>query len=293
MTVCRPASKLRAALLALAAVVLLAVPAFADGNWKPLPWHLVDYNHRLPETGPFRTLEIDMELSGDAEGGPPLYLSPLWGHIGKSGFYFGFLSDIFDLRQQKAVGKGIIFSRWGLGSEDDIRMPDGAWNYVGRKASSGEGDFLSVRRTYAWKPGKYTFLLRARTRAADSDGTWVDLLIFEHATGTWIDGGGLRFTDPTPHLSQRVVSFVEVVQRRGEPRTAMPDPLPKLDIVIGPPLVNGTFEPLANRTQFSDRVPRILGVRTEAGVIHMEMGRIPVPANDNEAPAKAGKAAAQ
>jgi len=241
-------------------IVLFSGLAVAEqSGWRPLPWHLVDYNYTLPDTGPFETLEMDMEIRGDADEGMFLYLSPLWGRLDQTGFYFGLQTDLFD--KGKSLGKGIILSRWGKGRHIDGRAGPGGWTFIGEKATSGEGDFISVRTTYDWQPGRYTFVLKARkNEAGNTAGTWVDLSIRERVTGRWIDGGGLRFPGSRPHLRKRVVSFVEIYQAKARPLPDVPGNLDGLEISFGNPLVNQTFRPIKKRASFTPRVPRRIAV---------------------------------
>jgi len=277
----------RAAFFALGACLLLTTLAICPGSgtakepvkaWKSLPWHLIDYYHRFPDTGTFRAIEIDLTLKGKVPKETYLYVSPLWGRFGDKGFYFGFLSDMYDPKRKKNIGKGIIFSRWGLGSKADARTPKGARSFVGEKATSGEGDFVSIRKPYRWNEGRYTFLMRARRPDAAGRGTWIDLLVLEHKSGRWIDAGGLRFHGKELSLRSRLVSFVEIFAKRGRGRRAFPKVLPEITVSVSPPLVNGTYEPISNRIRFSRRIPRLIETEDDGLDFHMKLGRIPVPA---------------
>jgi len=252
-------------------VFLFSVQAGAEqsaGSWRPLPWHLVDYNYTLPDTGPFNTLEMDMEIKGNAKKGMFLYLSPLWGRLDQTGFYFGLQTDIFD--KGRSLGKGLIFSRWGKGRHSDGRAGPDGWSFIGEKATSGEGDFVSIRTSYGWKPGRYTFLLKTRKAGVeDSNGIWVDLLIHEQATGKWIDGGGLRFPGSRPHLRKRVVSFVEIYHANKRPLLDVPPNLNGLSIFFSPPRVNSSHRPTRSRASFYPKVPRRVKVSEGAGGVSL------------------------
>ena len=245
--------------------------------WKPLPWHLIDYYHRFPDTGTFRAIEIDLTLKGQVPKETYLYVSPLWGRFGNKGFYFGFLSDMYDPKAKTNIGRGIIFSRWGLGSHEDARPTRDAQSFIGKKATSGEGDFVSIRKPFHWTEGRYTFLMRARHPDRSSTGTWVDLLILEHASGKWIDAGGLRFRKQELRLRNQLASFVEIFAKRGRSRRHFPKSLPNLTVSLSPPLVNGTYEPISNRVRFGKKVPRLVEVEDDGLDFHIKLGGLPVP----------------
>ncbi len=248
--------------------------------WRALPWHLVDYHHKFPPTGIFRSLSMDMTLRGRVDPGASLYLSPLWGKLDETGFYFGFVSDLSGPRGRRLVGKGLLFSRWGKGRKSDTRTPDGAWAYIGDKRTSGEGDFVSVRRAFEWGQGRYSFKLTARP---DPAATWVDLAIIEHRTGARIDGGGLRFPGSGLKLQKTLVSFVELFPPHGKGKWTFPKTVPRLDVAFRPVVVNDTFGPVAQRVHFPKKVPRLVQVHDDGFEFNVSLGRIPLAAalNDN------------
>lgn len=268
-----------------AALVLIAAAAAAQpaGPWRALPWHLVDYHHKFPPTGIFRGLSIDMTLTGEVAAGTSLYLSPLWGKLDETGFYFGFVSQLSGPKGRSLVGKGLLFSRWGLASAADARAAEGMWAYIGDKRTSGEGDYVSVRRAFAWGQGRYTFTLSARP--ADGDAVWVDLRVREHRTGRLIDGGGLKFPGAVPRLGRTVVSFVEMFPPHGKGKWAFPVEIPRLDVAFSPALVNDAYGPVGHRIHYPRKVPRLVTARDDGFGLSVALGRIPAPqaTNDNGA----------
>lgn len=270
-----------ARLTVLAAAILFGANvsnvAAEDTRYRSLPWHLVDQYHRMPTGKSFEKIEIDMTLSGETDMEPSMYFSPLWGQIDGNGFYFGLLSKVFDTRINKVVGKGAIFSRWGLGRDSDIRIPDGGWSYVGKKGSSGEGNFLSVRIPFDWTAGTYTFLMKTRDEAPTPDGTWVDLSIYVHTTARLIDVGGLRFKPGPMKVARGLANFIEVFAPRGGGRHAYPKSLPMLDVTFSKPRLNGTIDPLRTRYIVPKKVPLLFKTYLDGDTVTFKLGQVPVP----------------
>lgn len=253
-----------------AVVVAIASPGQADGgpdSWRRLPWHLVDIHHRLPPLGPVDSIEITLQIDGEIRPADHVYIGAAWGKLNGEGLYFGFLSNMFDPRAKQSVGRGIIFSRWGKAVAGDIRtsMPR-AIPFVGEAATSGEGDFASIRQPYDWQPGRYTFAIRSRAADVTENGSWMDLLLYEHETKTWRDVGGLRFPDETLKLGKLLVSFVEIYRERGKKPRDFPAVLPKATVTFDVPAVNRRFEPITTKPVFMKTVPRIVAVEENFGV---------------------------
>lgn len=246
-------------------------------EYRALPWHLVDQYYRMPEGQTFQVLEIDMTLQGDMSIDPSMYFSPLWGKIDGSGFYFGFLSQIFDERIKKGVGKGAIFSRWGLGRQEDIRIPKDGWSYIGNKATSGEGDFLSVRIPFDWTAGRYSFVLKTRGLPTAVGGAWVDLMVYENNTGKWIDMGGLRFKSGAMKLGKSLASFIEVYAPRGGGRHAYPKSLPSIDVTFSKPRLNHHIDPTRTRYLTPKDVPVLFKTDVQGDTVTFKLGYVPVP----------------
>lgn len=278
-------------MIAVASAFLIALSSVSADTDQPktyrsLPWHLVDQYHRMPDGQTFQVLEIDMTLKGDTNIDLSMYFSPLWGKIDGSGFYFGFLSQIFDTRIKKVVGKGAIFSRWGLGRQEDIRIPKDGWSYVGNKATSGEGDFLSVRVPFEWTSGTYSFLLKSRGLPTAVGGAWVDLMVLEKNTGKWIDVGGLRFKGGAMTLGKSVANFIEVFAPRGGGRHAYPKQLPFIDVTFSKPRLNNHIDPLRTRYLTPKNVPVLFKTDVEGDTVTFKLGSVPVPTITRTKPPK-------
>lgn len=280
-----PASSMLTRLLRFAAVGFLGVclgagVAHSDTStpkkYRALPWHLVDQYHRMSQEHAFQVIEIDMTLTGDTNIDLSMYFSPLWGKLDGNGFYFGFLSQIYDTRVKKIVGKGAIFSRWGLGRQEDIRIPKGGWSFVGNKATSGEGDFLSVRVPFDWSEGKYSFLMKTRG-LPKPEGVWVDLMVYENHTGKWIDIGGLRFKNGPMKLSRSVANFIEVFAPRGRGKHAYPKQLPFLDVTFSKPRLNHHIDPVRTRHVTPKNVPVLFQTNVVGDTVTFKLGDVPVP----------------
>jgi hypothetical protein len=260
------------ALAAVAAAVAFPQPVpAADASagpdaWRKLPWHLVDIHHRMPPLGRVDSIEITLDIEGDIRPADHVYIGAAWGKLNGKGVYFGLLSNLFDPRKKTTVGHGVIFSRWGKAVAGDIRAAPGSIPVVGEAATSGEGDFASVRQPFAWGPGRYTFAVRSRPAARGETGSWMDLLVFEHAAQQWRDIGGLRFPDETLKLGKLLVSFVEIYRDRRKGVRDFPEALPDAAVTLDVPVVNRRYEPVTTKAVFTKTVPRIVDVSETFGV---------------------------
>jgi len=251
------------------------VPAFAGDpatggpeTWRNLPWHLADVHHSMPPVGSVNSIEVTIDIEGRIEPADNVYISAMWGTLNGEGFYFGFLSNLYDYKTRKGVGRGVLFSRWGKGTLEEIRPAPGGFAYIGEAATSGEGDFASVRHAFDWQPGRYTFAMRTRKKAISDpeNTTWVDLLLYTHATQTWHDMGGLRFPARTLKLGRVLVSFVEIYKDREKKIRDFPIALPNATVTLDLPIVNRRTEPISSKLIYATDVPIIVEATESYGV---------------------------
>ncbi len=199
-----------------AVVVLIAAEALAQKpkpDYPPPPWHLVDVWWDIGQDMPFQSYSVDVDISDDVPATKNLYISPVGlAHLSKTDFYGGIQTqmDGYTKRDQnlRQIGPGFIFSMWGERSVDAIRPSVGGFC----QSSGHEGDFVSVRRPYEWKKGKYTYKV-VRMDKEEIDGkpfTWVGVLVYNHAKGEDVFAGALRFKGDNLVLARQVASFVEV-----------------------------------------------------------------------------------
>jgi hypothetical protein len=219
-------------------------PPIEEKKYAPMPWHLVDTWWDLGKDAPFESVSVDVTISADVPSTVNLYISPIGlGHLSKTPFYGGIQtqSDGHTKKEPRirTIGPGLIFSMWGERSLDAIRPSDG-----GLCQSSGhEGDFISVRRPYEWKKGKYTYRL-VRMDKEIIDGkvyTWVGAFVYAHDKGENVFVGALRFKGENLVLDHKLANFVEVYGRR----RPVAD-IPKVTITFDAPKVNG--QPVENVT---------------------------------------------
>ncbi|GHU25921.1 hypothetical protein AGMMS50256_01700 [Betaproteobacteria bacterium] len=134
----------------------LAAPPPARQNTpqiKRLPWHLVDTRWKLGESRLFQSYSVEVTVSADVPPSVSLYIAPLLGYFNKTLFYGGLQTHVYTRSRaeetRRQVGPGFIFSMWDERSLEAIRASEG-----GLCESSGhEGDFVGVRRAFAWKKG--------------------------------------------------------------------------------------------------------------------------------------------
>ena len=171
-----------------------------------LPWHMVNLWWKAPAVDDFTQFSIDVDISQDVPAEAyNLYISTIYGHINGEYYYGGIQTNVngWDAmvpgdKKRLHGGHGFIFSRWSEKptlSLDDVRATPGGFV----EAAGYEGHFVSGRRPYAWKAGKYTFTLRKLdTQIVDGKPfTWVGGFVLEHATGKEVFISALRFAGDT------------------------------------------------------------------------------------------------
>jgi hypothetical protein len=216
--------------------VLLASPLLAD-EYKSTPWHLVDLWWDIGQDSPFESCSIDVDISDDVPSAKNFYIAPIGiAHLSKTPFYGGIQTqaDGYTKRDQslRKIGPGFIFSRWGERSLDAIQPSIGGFC----QSSGHEGDFVSVRRPYEWKKGKFTYKV-VKMDKEELDGqpcTWVGVFVFSHEREENVFVGALRFKGENLVLARRVASFVEVYG----PRIPLED-IPRVTVTFGNLMVNG------------------------------------------------------
>jgi hypothetical protein len=215
----------------------ISQPPKDEKKYAPMPWHLIDIWWDVRQDTPFESLAVDVTISDDVSSSVNLYIAPIGlAHLSKTPFYGGIQTNVdgYPKKDQKirVLGAGFLFSMWGERSLEAIRPSDGGY----LQSSGHEGDFVSVRRPYAWKKGKYTYRL-ARMDQETIDGkpyTWVGAFVHAHDKDENIFVGALRFKGEKLVLDRTVANFVEVYG----PRRPVAD-IPKVAVTFGPPVVNG------------------------------------------------------
>ena len=158
-------------------------------------------------------------------------------------------------------------SMWGERSHDAIRPSVG-----GLCQSSGhEGDFVSVRRPYAWTKGKYTYRV-VRMDEEQVDGqthTWVGAFVYSHAKDENAFIGALRFPGKELVLARGVASFVEVYGR------AIPvERIPRVDVVFDNLNVNGqSVTPTSVKAIYPQGVPDYAQAKPLEDGVLVEVGQ--------------------
>ena len=230
--------------LPLLLLLLAAIPSLGEEpqtakpkEYPPPPWHLVDLWWDLGQDRPFESYSIDVDISDDVPSSVNLYIAPIGlGHLSKTPFYGGIQTQVDGYTKQdqqlRKIGPGFIFSMWGQRSLDAIRPSVGGFC----QSSGHEGDFVSVRRPYEWKKGKFTYKV-VRMDKEEVDGkpaTWVGVFVYPHEKQENVFVGALRFGGESLVLDRKVASFVEVYGGR------IPvSEIPKATVTFGNLKVNG------------------------------------------------------
>ncbi|MGC2855575.1 hypothetical protein ACM64Y_08870 [Novispirillum sp. DQ9] len=240
--------------------------AEAGSPWRGMPWHLMDYYHVLPDGQPFRSVAIELEVVRPPQPGDHVYIAALSGSIGDQKFYAGLQTDLHDGWTRTNRGEGLIFSRWGNGEAGDGRAPADGWVVVPNPNAAKEGAYVSIRRPMAWDVGRYLFQLQARplSDGHGGGGMWVDLLVYDVARGTWIDGGGLRFDAAPATFRPRPASFVEVYRLEpGEDARSVPP----MEVILRGPVLNGAHGPLGGTARIPKDVPPLARATAGEGAV--------------------------
>jgi hypothetical protein len=228
--------------LMVAGLLVSSCPTFAAEpepakEYKSTPWHLVDLWWDIGQESSFESYSVDVEISDGVPSTKNLYIAPVGiAHLSKTPFYGGIQtqSDGCTKRDQhlRKIGPGFIFSMWGERSLDAIRPSIGGFC----QSSGHEGDFVSVRRPYEWKKGKYTYKV-VRMDKEEIDGqpcTWVGVFVYPQEKDENVFVGALRFKGENLVLAGKAASFVEVYG----PKIPVEE-IPKLTVTFGNLTVDG------------------------------------------------------
>jgi hypothetical protein len=206
------------------------------------PWHLADVWWTFEQPTPrFESLDLDVTIDRDVSTNVNLYIAPCGlGELSGVRFYGGLQSNAngWESRTNDTrvhIGKGGIFSRWGKGKLS-VNQARGAEDSR-YEAAGYEGDFVSVRRPFAWTRGRYTWSLRAcDTESANGqDYTWVSCFVTSQDNGLTRYIGSLRFEGKDLTFWDRHAAFVEVYSTAQIPRSEIPE----VKVTFGYPRVNG------------------------------------------------------
>lgn len=150
-----------------------------------------------------KSIEMVVNIANDPGDSVGLYFSPYNATIGNQMFYFGIQNLLW--KEGCQPRKGILFSRWGTRDIANTKSTPEGWSV----SMGNEGDFVSVRKFFDWKPGRYT--LRIAPECRDSDGLWYEFTVTDDA-GHTTSAGCLKFplvagNDPT--LDGKGTAFME------------------------------------------------------------------------------------
>lgn len=208
-----------------------------EKQYAKMPWHLVDTWWDIGRDMPFESYSIDVTISDDVSPDVNLYIAPIGlGHLNKTPFYGGIQTQAdghtkTDSKIRK-IGPGFLMSMWGERSLDAIRPSEGGFC----QSSGHEGDFVSIRRPFAWKKGTYTYKIVRMDKEIidDKSCTWVGAFVYSHQKDENLFVGALRFPGDSLVLSRNLANFVEVYGAR----RPVSD-IPKVVVTFGNLKVNG------------------------------------------------------
>ncbi len=258
-------------LLPLALVLASTCPAQED-RYAPMPWHLVDLWWDLGEEIPFESYSVEVTIRDDVPAATNLYIAPIGlAHLNKTPFYGGIQTQADGHSKSnpriRKIGPGLLMSMWGERSLDAIRPSQGGFC----QSSGHEGDFVSVRRPYAWQKGTYTYRVVKMDRelVEGKPATWVGAFVYSHDKDENIFIGALRFPGEDLRLSRKVASFVEVYGR------AIPvSEIPRVVVTMGGLRVNGRLlETPAVEAIYPQRIPDYAEARLEGANVEIVVGQ--------------------
>ncbi len=210
-----------------------------------LPWHVANIWWEFDKpVEHFASLEIDVTIDRDVPSDYNLYISPCGiAKINGLQFYGGIQTNINgwpdkENRERVHRGKGGIFSRWSADKTTPIGL-----DHVRTAASDClvesagyEGEFASVRRSFAWTKGTYTYCItKENTEEVNGiDCTWFKCRI-KDARGAAHEIGSLRFEGADFTFWAKHSAFVEVYSTSKIPKSG----IPKVTVTFGLPRING------------------------------------------------------
>jgi hypothetical protein len=258
----------------LAAVLVMVsfAPGRADDTpLAPMPWHLVDIWWDLGRDAPFESYAIDVTITGEIPPSSNLYIAPIGlGHLSKTPFYGGIQTQVDGTTRKdprlRKLGPGLIFSMWNERELDAIRPSLGGYF----QSSGHEGDFVSIRRPYAWKPGRYTYKI-IRMDRQEVDGktyTWVGVFVYSRENDENVFVGALRFPGENLVLDRKIAGFVEVYGPRIDPAT-----IPHFTVQFGNLTINSEpVVPVSADAIYPPGVPDSAEARAEDGQVRIRIG---------------------
>ena len=257
------------------AATLFAAEAPAQDSkaeYKPTPWHLVDIWWDMGKDTPFESYSIDVDISDDVPSTKNLYISPVGlGHLSNIPFYGGIQtqSDGHTKQDQqlRKIGHGLIFSMWGQRSLDAVRPSAGGFC----QSAGNEGDFVSVRRPYEWKKGKYTYKIvkMDKEEVEGQPATWVGAFVYSHDKDENVFIGALRFKGESLILARKVANFIEVYGQRIPVAE-----IPKVTVTFGNLQVNGKPVKVAwAEANYPKKVPDYADVKAKDGSLVVTVGQ--------------------
>lgn len=194
--------------------------------------HYVNWNFGIPL---FTTFEINFRVydypknSDGSINGDGLYFQMYNAYINGQQFYFGIQTTVRN-PATNVTGRGFIFSRFGTLDLSNAQVPPNGFTEVG----TYEGNFISIRKYYDWKPQSYKFkLVKTRT---DAIGDWYSIYLKDLVTLQEDFMGAIRF--PIVPLGQQGInngsgSWTEIYSK-----VNTNTPLPNWHISLSDPIVN-------------------------------------------------------
>lgn len=243
-----------------------------EQHYARMPWHLVDLWWDIGGDVAFESYSVDVTISEDVPATTNLYIAPVGlGHLSKIPFYGGIQTqtdgNTKDDARLRKIGPGLLMSMWGERSLDAIRPSQGGFC----QSSGHEGDFVSVRRPYEWKKGKYTYsVVKMDKEIVDGKpATWVGAFVYSHEKDENIFIGALRFKGENLILERKVASFVEVYGNQ------IPvDKIPQVIVTFGNLKVNGeALKAPGVEAIYPEGVPDYSDAKANEGSVVIEVGK--------------------
>lgn len=230
----------------------------------PLPWHLASVRMHITSAGDLNSLSCVLNLLDDVPLDHRLFISPMGGYSQTRPFYLGQQTRLTRGFAVKPAGQfsdhlpeGLVFSRWGDMDPASVRASVGGWHLL----SDHEDTHASVKVTWPWRKGRYTYRLSRQETVKSADGvyTWVAAFVTDHRSDETIYIGSLRFPGSHVELNPQFVWFVEVYRNLLRPP---PKTVPQLRLIVSDWRLNEQPLALARVTcTYPEGVPQVAEVK--------------------------------
>lgn len=205
-----------------------------------LPWHLaiIVWDSNIQDVD-LRDIKIDVVIPEQFPREHILFVAPFASKISNHLFYAGGSNKLWDVLEDGQITKsdkeGAILTKFDDKSEQSLRKAPSGYAFVGNH----EGDHVSARTPFDFKPGCYTFRLVFHP-SESKQSFWMEYSVKSIDSKQWRDLGAVRFIGKSK-LGSPLGSFVELGDRDRTNTSISPS---KRCFYLGNLMVNDRLLPL-------------------------------------------------